>query len=88
MAARLARQEIFSRKSRPLMSFVVEEAVLHRPVGGTDVLRGQLEQVLLIGHNRNVEVQVMPTARADHAELSGPFTLASPWDSTASTTRK
>ncbi|MEU2734786.1 helix-turn-helix transcriptional regulator [Streptomyces sp. NPDC007095] len=75
VAARLARQEIFSRKSRPLMSFVIEEAVLHRPVGGSAVLRGQLEQILLIGHNRNVEVQVMPTARADHAGLSGPFTL-------------
>ncbi|UAX58221.1 helix-turn-helix transcriptional regulator [Streptomyces sp. A144] len=75
VAARLARQEIFSRKSRPLMSFVIEEAVLHRPVGGSAVLRGQLEQILIIGHNRNVEVQVMPTSRADHAGLSGPFTL-------------
>lgn len=75
VAARLARQEIFSCKSRPLMSFVIEETVLHRPVGGSDVLRGQLEQILLIGHNRNVEVQVMPTTRTDHAGLSGPFTL-------------
>ncbi|MGW3249333.1 helix-turn-helix domain-containing protein [Streptomyces fungicidicus] len=75
VAARLARQEIFARKSRPLMSFVIEEPVLHRPVGGNEVLRGQLEQILLIGHNRNVEVQVMPTSRTDHAGLSGPFTL-------------
>ncbi|MFD6324794.1 Scr1 family TA system antitoxin-like transcriptional regulator [Streptomyces sp. NPDC058442] len=75
VTARLARQEIFARKSRPLMSFVIEEAVLHRPVGGSDVLRGQLEQILLVSHNRNVEVQVMPTARDDHAGLSGPFTL-------------
>ncbi|WP_443055813.1 helix-turn-helix domain-containing protein [Streptomyces sp. NBC_00690] len=73
--ARIARQEIFSRRSRPLMSFVIEEVVLHRPVGGIEVLRGQLEQILLVGHNRNVEVQVMPTTRVDHAGLSGPFTL-------------
>ncbi|MFJ8228571.1 DUF5753 domain-containing protein [Streptomyces sp. NPDC094448] len=75
VAARIARQEIFPRRSRPLMSFVIEEVVLHRPVGGIEVLRGQLEQIPLVGHNRNVEVQVMLTTRVDHAGLSGPFTL-------------
>ncbi|MFJ3831698.1 Scr1 family TA system antitoxin-like transcriptional regulator [Streptomyces sp. NPDC090046] len=75
VSARLARQTIFSRKAAPLMSFVFEEAVLRRPVGGREVLRGQLEQILLFSHNRNVEIQVMPTDREDHAGLGGPFTL-------------
>ncbi|MEU5366936.1 helix-turn-helix transcriptional regulator [Streptomyces sp. NPDC005925] len=75
VAARLARQDIFARKSPPLMSFVIEEVVLDRPVGGSDVLRGQLEHILLIGNKRTVEVQVMPTCRDDHAGLGGPFTL-------------
>ncbi|WP_030823339.1 helix-turn-helix domain-containing protein [Streptomyces hygroscopicus] len=75
MAARLARQEIYTRKSTPLMSFVMEECVLKRPIGGREVLRGQLEQVLLIGHRRNVEIQVMPVSREDHGALGGPFTL-------------
>lgn len=34
VAARLIRQEIFSRDSTPLMSFIVEEPVLHRPWAG------------------------------------------------------
>ncbi|MEU7488303.1 helix-turn-helix transcriptional regulator [Streptomyces sp. NPDC042319] len=75
VAARLLRQEIFSRGSTPLMSFIVEEPVLRRPLGGQDVLRGQLEHLLLTGQKRNVELQVMPTNREDHAGLSGPFTL-------------
>ncbi|MEU6536881.1 helix-turn-helix transcriptional regulator [Streptomyces sp. NPDC047000] len=75
VAARLLRQEIFSRWPAPLMSFVIEEAALRRPVGGAEVLRGQLEQILLIGQKRNVEIQVMPTLREDHAGLAGPFTL-------------
>lgn len=75
VSARLARQSIFSRKAAPLMSFVFEEAVLRRPIGGREVLRGQLEQILLCSHNRNVEIQVMPTDREDHAGLGGPFTL-------------
>ncbi|MDX3035340.1 helix-turn-helix domain-containing protein [Streptomyces scabiei] len=75
LSARLARQEIFARKPAPLVSFVLEECVLQRPLGGKDVLRGQLEQVLLIGHKRNVEIQVMPVSREDHGALGGPFTL-------------
>ncbi|HEX5567580.1 MAG TPA: helix-turn-helix transcriptional regulator [Streptomyces sp.] len=75
LSARLARQEIYARRPAPLVSFVLEECVLQRPLGGKDVLRGQLEQVLLIGHKRNVEIQVMPVSREDHGALGGPFTL-------------
>ncbi|MFJ3824866.1 helix-turn-helix domain-containing protein [Streptomyces nodosus] len=75
VAARMLRQEIFSRWPAPLMSFVIEESALRRPIGGTDVHRGQLEQILMIGQNRNVEIQVMPLHREDHAGLAGPFTL-------------
>lgn len=73
--ARLVRQEIFSRTPLPTLSFVIEESVLRRPIGGRDVLRGQLEEVLLHGQRRNVEIQVMPTGGIEHCGLGGPFTL-------------
>jgi hypothetical protein len=75
VAARLARQEIFSRRPVPLLSFVMEESVLQKRIGGDAAWRGQLEQVLLVGQKRNVEIQVMPSARGEHAGLGGPFTL-------------
>ncbi|MEZ3181255.1 helix-turn-helix domain-containing protein [Streptomyces pimonensis] len=75
VTARLARQDIFARRPMPTISFVIEEATLRRPLGGESVLRGQLEQVLLVGQQRNVELQVMPTQREEHAALGGPFTL-------------
>ncbi|MFJ8824893.1 helix-turn-helix domain-containing protein [Streptomyces sp. NPDC102467] len=75
LAARLARQEILDRRPAPHLSFVIEEAVLLRPLGGESVWRGQLEQLLLIEEKRNVEVQVMPLSRQQHAGLAGPFTL-------------
>ncbi|MEU2895907.1 DUF5753 domain-containing protein [Streptomyces sp. NPDC007056] len=75
VAARLARQEIFHRRPHPLMRFVIDESVLRRPIGGRDVLRGQLEQVLLVSHMRHVEVQVMPLSRDENAGMAGPFTL-------------
>ncbi|MEV6307399.1 helix-turn-helix transcriptional regulator [Streptomyces sp. NPDC051840] len=75
LEARMVRQEIFKRTPAPLLSFVIEEAVLRRPIGGRQVMRHTLEQVLLTSQLRNVEVQVMPTDREDSAGLGGPFTL-------------
>ncbi|MFF7974015.1 Scr1 family TA system antitoxin-like transcriptional regulator [Streptomyces sp. NPDC007905] len=75
LEARMVRQSIFTRRPAPLMSFVIEEAVLRRQLGGPKTMRGALEQILLIGQSRNVEVQVMPIGREDHAALGGPFTL-------------
>ncbi|MFF0104694.1 helix-turn-helix domain-containing protein [Streptomyces hirsutus] len=75
VAARMERQKLFTRRPAPLLSFVFEEHVLRRPLGGREVWRGQLEQLLLIGHQRNVEMQVMPMERDEHAGLAGPFTL-------------
>jgi transcriptional regulator with XRE-family HTH domain len=74
VSARMARQKLFARQPVPLLSFVIEEHVLRRPLGGREVWRGQLEQLLAYGHQRNVEMQVMMTARDEHAGLAGPFT--------------
>lgn len=75
VAARLGRQKIFSNKPMPTISFVVGEAVIRSFIGGERVMRGQLEQLLLCGQRRNVEIQVMPLRREEHAALGGPFTL-------------
>ncbi|MEV7199540.1 helix-turn-helix domain-containing protein [Streptomyces griseoluteus] len=75
VSARLARQEIFARSPLPTLSYVIEEAVLRRPLGGVSTHRGQLEQILLHGHRRNVEIQIMPTTGVEHCGLGGPFTL-------------
>ncbi|GHF74466.1 helix-turn-helix domain-containing protein [Streptomyces thermodiastaticus] len=75
VAARLARQDIFDRRPAPLLSFVLDEAVLRRPYGGKAVLRGQLEHLLVMGQRRNVEIQVMPVDREDNAGVNGPFTV-------------
>ncbi|WP_316784398.1 helix-turn-helix domain-containing protein [Streptomyces sasae] len=75
VTARLARQDIFDRQPAPLLSFVMDESVLRRPLGGRDVLRGQLEHLLLIGQKRNVEIQVMPLDCEESAGVDGPFTV-------------
>jgi transcriptional regulator with XRE-family HTH domain len=75
VSARMERRGLFDRRPVPLLSFVIDEHVLRRPLGGRDVWRGQLEQLLVYGHQRNVEMQVMPMGRDEHAGLAGPFTL-------------
>ncbi|WP_409471265.1 helix-turn-helix domain-containing protein [Streptomyces sp. HC307] len=78
VAARMARHKIYERKPAPTLSFVIEESVLERPFGGADVLRGQLEHMLLVAENPHVEIQVMPTRVVDHAGADGPFTMMTP----------
>ncbi|MFB6715264.1 Scr1 family TA system antitoxin-like transcriptional regulator [Streptomyces sp. NPDC056358] len=75
VSARLARQNIFNRRPAPLLSFVMCESVLRRKFGGKDVLQGQLEQLLLIGQRRNVELQVMPLDSEENSGVDGPFTV-------------
>ncbi|MDH6117287.1 transcriptional regulator with XRE-family HTH domain [Kitasatospora sp. GAS204A] len=76
--ARMARQELLDRWPAPELSWIIEEAVLRRPIGGRAVHTGQLEKLLKVGRKRNVELQVMPLDRIEHAGLSGSFILLTP----------
>ncbi|MGW5637852.1 helix-turn-helix domain-containing protein [Streptomyces sp. NPDC003832] len=78
VADRLSRQQLFEKWPPPECSFVLEQAVLERPIGGTSVHAGQLRRLLRIGRMRNVQLQVMPTGRAEHPCLDNSFTLLTP----------
>ncbi|MEU3889319.1 helix-turn-helix transcriptional regulator, partial [Streptomyces sp. NPDC029041] len=69
IAARVARKSVFDREPAPELSFVLEEWTLRRPLGGKAALRRQLEHLLDMGQLRNVELQVMPMDREEHAGL-------------------
>lgn len=71
IAARVARKAVFERDPAPELSFVLEEWTLRRPLGGRAALRRQLEHLLVVGQLRNVELQVMPLDREEHAGLAG-----------------
>ncbi|WP_405701413.1 helix-turn-helix domain-containing protein [Streptomyces sp. NBC_00069] len=71
VSGRMARQSIFERSPAPALSFVQEEVTLRRPIGGTMVLRRQLEHLLEVIELPNIEFQVMPTLREDHAGMLG-----------------
>lgn len=73
--ARLARQPLLTRTPAAQAAFVIEEWVLHRPIGGRAVHKNQLARLLEAGAQRNVTIQIMPTAHESHAGFDGPMTL-------------
>lgn len=72
---RLDRQKLLTRRPTALCSYVIEQAVLDRPIGGRDVLRAQLRRLLELGAMRNVSIQIMPTSCQEHVGLDGPMLL-------------
>ncbi|MEU8704674.1 helix-turn-helix transcriptional regulator [Streptomyces sp. NPDC048565] len=78
VAARLARQTLLTSRPAPMVSCVIEEGALRRPIGEWDIHRSQLEELLQLGRLRNVELQVMPLDRPEHAGMGGPFILLTP----------
>lgn len=75
VAARLERQSLLNRKKPVALSFVIEEVALHRPVGGAECQRRQLQHLLALGGRRHISIQVMPTKRGAHSGLNGPMVV-------------
>ncbi|MFE0183830.1 helix-turn-helix domain-containing protein [Streptomyces olivaceus] len=72
-AARMERQRILERDQPPLAWVVLDEAVLHRPIGGPEVMRRQLARLLEFVAHRWMHVQVLPNEVGAHASLAGSF---------------
>ena len=76
VAARTARQDaIFSRAGPPEIHVVLDEAVLHRQVGGPAVMGQQLPALAEVATRPNVVIQVLPFAAGANAGMDGRFTL-------------
>ncbi|MFE4588876.1 helix-turn-helix domain-containing protein [Streptomyces laurentii] len=72
VAARLERQKILRERPHVAYSFIVEEAVFRRKLGGKEVARCMLDHVLEHSAPRNVTLQVMPQDAEFHSCLDGP----------------
>lgn len=73
---RMERREILQRfEDPPRLWAIIDEAALRRPIGGPEVMRGQLDYVLRVGQLPHIDVQVLPFAAGAHAALGWPFTI-------------
>ncbi|TWF74802.1 helix-turn-helix protein [Pseudonocardia hierapolitana] len=78
VTVRMIRQARLTSAERPLELFaLIEESVLHRPVGGTAVMRAQLARLVEAASLETVTVQVLPTGIGAHPGIDGAFTVLS-----------
>ncbi|MFB4421565.1 helix-turn-helix domain-containing protein [Streptomyces sp. QL37] len=76
VTARLERQQLLTDRPNTAFSFIIEQALLERHMGGPDVIRQLLEHLIEQSVRRNVEIQVMPLRQYDHAGIDGLMYLA------------
>ncbi|MGH4026627.1 MAG: helix-turn-helix domain-containing protein [Pseudonocardiaceae bacterium] len=73
VAARLARQNLFSRNRPPRLTFYLHESALRTPVGGRAVMREQLHHLVRMSTRSYLTVRVVPFSRGAHAAMTGAF---------------
>ncbi|MFJ9903579.1 helix-turn-helix domain-containing protein [Streptomyces sp. NPDC101152] len=74
---RLARQDVL-RADPPLeLTAILDEAVLHREIGGPDVMTRQRKRLMEAARLPQVRLQVLPFTAGAHVGVTGPFVIFS-----------
>lgn len=71
---RMKRQE---RESPPRVWIVLDEAALCRPVGGSDVMKAQLQRLIKASKMPGNTIQILPFSAGEHASMSLAFHILS-----------
>lgn len=75
LEARVERQLLLTGRPNTAYSFILEEHLFQRGMGGHEVTMELIDHVLGLAKRRNIEVQIMPVVRKSHAGLHGPIRL-------------
>jgi transcriptional regulator with XRE-family HTH domain len=74
---RLRRQAVVAKDPPLRLWAIVDEAALHREVGGHDVMRDQLEHLAEVAHRPEITLQVIPFGAGGHVAMAGEFSIFS-----------
>jgi transcriptional regulator with XRE-family HTH domain len=69
------RQKLLLQDNSPSFTAVLDEAVLCRPVGGRQVMTGQLERLVELASRANITIQVLPFEAGEHPGMDSSFTI-------------
>jgi hypothetical protein len=72
---RLTRQKLLTRDPPLKLSIILDEAALHRQVGGPAVMKEQLERLAEVATLPSVTIQVIPFTAGAHAALESTFNI-------------
>ena len=75
IAARMTRQHVLTANDPLSYEVILSEAVLHCPVGGSRVMRGQLERLLELSARPNISIQMLPFTAGAHPGMEGAFAI-------------
>jgi transcriptional regulator with XRE-family HTH domain len=73
--ARLQRQVALTKKPPLQLWAILDEAVLHRTVGGAEVMAEQLNRLIDAARQPHITLQVIPFDVGAHPGMSGPFAI-------------
>ncbi|POX42363.1 transcriptional regulator [Streptomyces sp. Ru73] len=71
---RLRRQSLLEKPDAPTLWVVMEEAVLHRVVGGPEIMREQIDRLLEVSELDHVSLDIVPFTAGAHVGACAPFT--------------
>jgi transcriptional regulator with XRE-family HTH domain len=71
--ARLRRQQLLGKERPPRYRALLDEAVLHRQVGGAAVMQAQLDKILKYAADEIANIQVIPFDVGAHAAADSNF---------------
>ena len=72
---RMRRQDLLTAPGAPTVWAVIDEAALRRPIGGAEVMRGQIQHLVELMAQSNITIQVMPFSFGGHAAEGGAFSI-------------
>ena len=72
---RTKRWDQLNREDAPQFSFILDEPVIHRLVGGPSVMRRQLRRLSEVAELPNVTIEIVPLSVGLHPGTSGPFEI-------------
>jgi hypothetical protein len=72
---RLRRQEVLTRDPPLQLRVVLDEAVLHRVVGGPAVMAAQLQHFTAMANRPNVTLQIIPFSVGAHPAMENMFNI-------------
>jgi transcriptional regulator with XRE-family HTH domain len=77
VASRMERQALITREKPAMATFILDESVLRRPVGGPEVMGRQIDHLISLAQLPHVQLLIMPFERITPEALSGGLILLS-----------
>lgn len=75
LEVRTQRQQLLEQDRRPELNFILGEAALVRPVGGSDIMREQIAHLLELSKKPGISLWLLPFSAGAHRGMGRAFTI-------------